>query len=229
MSRYIQKLINQGEDQKLDFKFEISDSRKIARTLVAFSNTEGGKLLIGIKDNGVITGIRSDEEYYMVEAAAQLYCKPTIHFTCKRWEIKGKTILEIEIPKALKKPYYAQNNEGKWESYIRVMDQNLLANNVLLKVWQKQRSSRGIHLKYGDKEKILLDYLRVNKHITVSKYCRLGKISYHRAEEILANLIILGVIQMIPKEKKTYFILCPEESLKRSENQINTTQSNRWC
>lgn len=46
----------------LDFKFEISDSKKIARSLVAFANTDGGRLLIGVKDNGVISGIRSEEE-----------------------------------------------------------------------------------------------------------------------------------------------------------------------
>ena len=55
MSKYIQNLIEQGENQMLDFKFEISDARKIARTLVAFSNTDGGKLLIGVKDQpGII-------------------------------------------------------------------------------------------------------------------------------------------------------------------------------
>ena len=35
---YIERLIKEGEHQLLDFKFEISDSRKIAKTLVAFSN-----------------------------------------------------------------------------------------------------------------------------------------------------------------------------------------------
>ena len=79
---YIKKLISEGEHQQLDFKFEISDSRKIAKTLVAFANTDGGTLLIGVKDNGNIAGIRSDEEYYMVEAAATMYCKPSIN-CCK--------------------------------------------------------------------------------------------------------------------------------------------------
>ena len=64
---------------KQDFKFEISDSRKIARTLAAFANTEGGRILIGVKDNGRISGISSDEEYHMIEAAAQMYCRPEIH------------------------------------------------------------------------------------------------------------------------------------------------------
>ena len=64
-----------------DFKFEISDARKIAKTLSAFANTDGGRLLIGVKDNGRIAGVRSEEEKYMIEAAAQLYCIPEIDYT----------------------------------------------------------------------------------------------------------------------------------------------------
>lgn len=62
MDHYLKKLIARGENQQLDFKYCISDSRKIARTLSAFSNTDGGRLLIGVRDNGSIAGIRSDEE-----------------------------------------------------------------------------------------------------------------------------------------------------------------------
>ena len=69
---YIRALISEGEHVRQDFKFEISDSRKIARSLSAFANTEGGRLLIGVKDNGRIAGVRSEEEMYMVEAAAQV-------------------------------------------------------------------------------------------------------------------------------------------------------------
>ncbi|MBE6307665.1 MAG: ATP-binding protein, partial [Bacteroidales bacterium] len=73
---YIHALIAQGEHVQQDFKYEISDARKIARTLSAFANTLGGRLLIGVKDNGRIAGVRSEEEMYMIEAAAQLYCTP---------------------------------------------------------------------------------------------------------------------------------------------------------
>ena len=69
----LHRLIAQGEHQQQDFKYEISDARKIARTLSAFANTDGGRLLIGVKDNGKIAGVRSDEEIYMVEAAASRY------------------------------------------------------------------------------------------------------------------------------------------------------------
>jgi predicted HTH transcriptional regulator len=102
-THHIQNLIAEGEHQQLDFKFEISDARRIARTLVAFANTDGGRLLIGVKDNGAIAGMRSDEEFYMVEAAAKMYCKPQVEFDLKEWTVNGKKVLEIIIKKKYSK------------------------------------------------------------------------------------------------------------------------------
>lgn len=73
---YIQDLIEEGEHEHQDFKFQISDARKIARSISAFANNSGGHLLVGVKDNGKIAGVRSDEEIYMIEQAAEMYCRP---------------------------------------------------------------------------------------------------------------------------------------------------------
>ena len=94
---HIQHLIAQGEHQQLDFKFEISDAKKIAKTFVAFANTDGGTLLIGVKDNGAIAGVRSEEEKFMAESAAKMYCNPEVEFTSKEWVINKKVVLEIKI------------------------------------------------------------------------------------------------------------------------------------
>lgn len=207
MNTYIQKLIQQGENLHLDFKFQINDSRKIARTIVAFANTEGGKLLIGVKDNGVIAGIHTEEEYYMIEAAAQMYCKPVIEFAYRKWNIEGKRILEIDIPKSSTKPVFAQNDDGKWLVYIRVKDQNILASPILIKYWQKENSKKGIFIKFSDEEKILLDYLKTNPLITLRKFCRLAGISKFKAEKIIVNLMISGVIEIMMNEKSVWFRL----------------------
>ena len=207
MSRYIRQLSSQGESQTLDFKFEISDASKIARSLVAFSNTDGGKLLIGVKDNGRIPGIHSEEEYYMIEAAAQLYCTPEVPFTFRRWDIEGKTVLEVDIPKGKIKPFLAKTTDGKWMAYIRVNDQNLLANRVLLRVWEMEKTSKGTWIKYGDAEKKLLEYLNNYQKITLSKFSRIAKIPLRLAEEILVNLILPGILEMEFTEKSVYYHL----------------------
>jgi predicted HTH transcriptional regulator len=205
MSSYIQRLINQGEHQQLDFKFEVSDARKIARSMVAFANTDGGILLIGVKDNGAIAGVRSEEEIYMIDAAATLYCKPEIKFSVQNWNEQGKSVLEVKIPKSPAPPHYAKDDKEKWLAYIRVKDQNLLANSVWLKVLKRRQNPEGTIVRYRESEKTLLDYLSENPFITLSKFCRIAIIPENKAETILVNLISLGIIEMEIREDDAYF------------------------
>jgi len=206
-THHIQNLIAEGEHQQLDFKFEISDTRRIARTLVAFANTDGGRLLIGVKDNGAIAGMRSDEEFYMVEAAAKMYCKPQVEFDLKEWTLNGKKVLEIIIKKSSQKPHYAAHKNEKWLVYIRVGDQNLLANRVLLKVWEKEKLPKGVFLKFTDIEKFLLAYLETHQSITLSKFVRLAGISRTKAETILVKFLLLKTIRITFTDKNTFYSL----------------------
>ncbi len=211
MDSYLKKLISKGENQKLDFKYCISDSRKIARTLSAFANSDGGRLLIGVRDNGSIAGIQSDEEYYMIDTAAQLFCRPEIPVTIKQHITGGKTILEVEVIKGNKRPYQAKDENGKWQSYFRHHDQNLAANKVLLQVWRKKEKGSGVLVKFGKAEDSLLNYLRKNGSITFSGFKKLARIPAYRAEKILANLIIFKVIIMNVSEKGFTYELNPIE------------------
>jgi hypothetical protein len=207
MDNYIKSRILEGENQQLDFKFEISDSRKIAKTLVAFSNTSGGTLLIGVKDNGKLAGVRSDEEFYMVEAAANIYSKPEIIFASKPWVISGKTILEIIVPKGSKGPYFAQNETKKWLAYIRVKDENILASKVHLKVWKIKTSNKGILIEYSDKIKRLMEYFKFNQSVSIARFCKIAFLSKYDAENILAYLIYFGIIEAVYSDHHFIFTL----------------------
>ena len=75
----IRKLIFEGEGVSLDFKKTITSCEKIARTMVSFANNKGGRLLIGVADDGTIKGVKSDdEERYMITRAAHLFAKPAL-------------------------------------------------------------------------------------------------------------------------------------------------------
>jgi predicted HTH transcriptional regulator len=195
MNSYITKLIQQGEHQTQDFKYCISDSRKIARSLVAFANTDGGRLLVGVKDNGRIAGVRSEEEYYMVESAAKIYSKPPIEFTTKQHFIDGKTVLEVVIEPSQQKPHFARDEEGKWWAYFRKEDENRLANKIMIEVWKRSKSTEGILINYTDDEKCLLDYLENNEKISVSKYSRIAHLTYKKAEQIIIDFRSLNILK----------------------------------
>jgi predicted HTH transcriptional regulator len=209
MDSYLKKLIEEGENQHLDFKYCVSDSRKIARTLSAFSNSDGGRILIGVRDNGSIAGIRSDEEIYMVDTAAHVFCRPDITYTIKQHTTGGKTILEVEVIKGEKRPYQTKGENGRWLSYFRHSDQNLVANRVLLQVWRKEKKRTGVLVKFGKAENALMDYLKKNGSITISKFRKIARISPYKAESILANLIILKVVIINASEKGFSYELNP--------------------
>ncbi len=210
MSFFLRKLIDQGEHQQQDFKFCINDSKKIAKSLVAFANTDGGRLLIGVKDNGNIVGVKSDEEYYMAEAAANIYSKPPVLFTTQQWPVEGKTVLEIKIEASDQKPHFAKDETGNWIAYIRKNDENIVVNRIQIEVWKKQKSNEGIFFTYSEDEKFLIDFLQTNQTITFSKFIRVAQISRNRALEVLSNFVLLKIILLNSSNSLTTFSLNEE-------------------
>jgi predicted HTH transcriptional regulator len=211
------KLIDEGEHQKQDFKFCITDSKKIAKSLVAFANTDGGRLLIGVKDNGKVVGISTDEEYYMIESAAKIFSNPPINFSTKQWQTEGKIVLEILIRPSTKKPHFAKDETGKWLAYIRINDENVLAHKIQLAVWKKQNSPKGIRVSYTGDEKFLVDFLQQNHEISYSRFIRMAHISRKKAEEILSNFVLMEVVEMHTTRDGTVFKLNPEFDKKEFE------------
>lgn len=198
-------MIAEGEHQTQDFKFAINDSKKIARSLSAFANTDGGRLLLGVKDNGKIAGVESDEEYYMIEAAAKIHCKPNVPFETRKWEVEGKTVLEIIIPKSKIRPHRAPDKDGKPTAYIRVKDQNIVANRIMIEVWKNEREGTGGMLKIGYTEGKLLNYLDIHGYITFSKFCGMARVSPRKAEKVLINLLTMKVLEMDVTEKQIFY------------------------
>ena len=201
----IESWIEQGEHQQLDFKFEITDSKKIARTLSAFANTDGGRLLIGVKDNGVITGICSEEEFYMIEAASAMYTCPKIPFVATRWEIYGKTVLEIYVAPSPDKPHTAPDKENVYKAYIRVHDENMPANDVLLLSWKKKQGKDGILFRYTKPVEHLFSYLDTHACITFSCFCRIAHINYYMAKNILSDLLAMDTLQYTVVNKRIVY------------------------
>ncbi len=194
INKYIQQLIAQGENQHLDFKYEVSDAKKIARTFSAFANTGGGKLLIGVKDNGTIRGIKTDEEAYMLESAAHIYCKPSVSYTIKSWQIEGKNLLEVSIEESPEKPHLAPWKDNLWRAFVRVHDENFVANAIQVAVWKNQKNEKATLIKYNQVEKKLLDFLDKNKEITLKDFCKLCQVKYPVAKKILINFVTVEVL-----------------------------------
>jgi predicted HTH transcriptional regulator len=105
--------ISNGEDSFTQFKREMTDSNKLAEELVAFSNAEGGILLIGVEDNGDIVGVSPDaigKLNLLISNTSNENVKPPIYPLTEIVEISDKKIVVINVRKGESKPY--QTNKG---------------------------------------------------------------------------------------------------------------------
>ena len=130
--RYLISLIKEGEHQQQDFKYRVSDACKLAKSVSAFANTDGGRLLIGVRDDGHLSGVRSEEEIYMMHQAAYKYCRPEASIKFDTYHIEGRTIVIATVPPSDKRPVFAIDEDGKTRAYIRIADENI-AHMILFK------------------------------------------------------------------------------------------------
>ena len=209
---YIQKLIDEGEHVHQDFKLAISDARKIAKSISAFSNTEGGRLLVGVKDNGKIAGVRSEEEIYMIEAAAKMYCTPEVNISNKIFRVQGKDVLEVSIEESKNKPVCAIDENNKPWAYVRINDENILADTVFLNRWKHNKQEEKVIVTYSEREKYLLDILSKNKELTLNQCSRLSRIPRITTSRLLADFIRFDLVEQIFREHTFYFRLKEENT-----------------
>ncbi|CAM3807109.1 helix-turn-helix domain-containing protein [Mucilaginibacter galii] len=202
----LKRLILEGEGVSLDFKKTITSCEKIAKTMVSFANNKGGKLLIGILDDGTIKGVKSeDEERYMITRAAHFFARPALEPIFEEVYVDDKVVLVVEIEPSITKPHYALADDGKWWVYIRIKDKSVLASKIVVDVLKRSEDSQGVLIEYSSKEKALLEYLDLNDRITVKEYCVLLNMSRRRAQRILVNLVLSGVIRVHTTEKEEFY------------------------
>ena len=202
---YILELIKEGEHQQQDFKFEISDVCKIAKSLSAFANTDGGRLLIGVKDNGKIAGVHSEEEQYMIQAAAEMYCVPAVDYEMTTFLVEGKQVLLADIKPSEQRPVCAKDENGKLWAYIRVADENILATPVHLRYWQQDECERGELTAFTEKEQHLLSLLNDYRLLSLNKCCKLSGLPRHTTIRLLARFIRYGIVEAVYQDQKFYF------------------------
>ena len=197
-------LIREGEHSEQDFKYRISDARKIARTLSAFANTTGGRLLVGVRDNGSIAGVKDEDDIYMLESASEVFLKPALKLEVWAHEIEGKNVWEIEITEGKEKPYQVDEIDGL-KAYYRDNDQNFVANAVLKEVWKQDRLKESKHpVAFTEKEQRLIQYLKDYEEVSVSKAAKVMQLHRSKAIEILARLIRWEVINWTNEKQEGF-------------------------
>ena len=94
----LRKLVRQGEGENLEFKRKATHPDKIAREIIAFANTTGGILLVGVDDDKSIYGCKyADEEAFAIQSFLDNHCRWLQYFARKillsvKWFVRGNSL-----------------------------------------------------------------------------------------------------------------------------------------
>ena len=203
--RYLLNLIREGEHQQQDFKYRVADACKLAKSVSAFANTDGGRLLIGVRDDGHLSGVSSEEEIFMMHQAAYRYCKPEPSITFDTYHADGRTIVVATVPPSTKRPIFAQDEDGRMLAYVRIKDENIVASPVLLALWQESQKFRGSVITYDDTVRQLLDAMQGSQ--TLNQIVRLSRLPRRKVITLMARLVRFGTVGWEYQSQQFRFLL----------------------
>lgn len=195
--RHILDLVSQGEHERQDFKFLISDARKIARSISAFANHSGGCLLVGVKDNGVVAGVRNEEDIFVIEQAAERYCTPPQHIEFEAYSVDTSVVvIKAVIARAdHSRPVAVLEADGNKRVYYRVKDENIVAHPLMVRAWINA-GHEGTLLSFSDIESRAIE-LADRRPLTVRQLAMELHCSQSRADELAVRLVSAGVLEFI--------------------------------
>ena len=133
----LENIISRGEDTKTQFKENINNPKKLAEELVAFSNSLGGRLILGISDDGIVKGLNSDDIRrlnQMISNVANQNVKPPIYPRTEVVEYQNKKVMVVTILYGTNKPYCT--SDGKFVTKVGA-DKRIISSDEMQRLFQE--------------------------------------------------------------------------------------------
>lgn len=207
--RELQRLVAEGEHGQLEFKRKANHPDRIVRELVAFANTEGGTLLIGVDDDGTIYGTKTPEgDQFALEKALDEYVRPRFRVKVSFVRINDRRkVLVIQVKSSRRKPHFLRE-DGKKVAYVRLRDMSMRASREMTELLRPYR--RGVRIRFGDLEKRIMEYLNNHEQITLPDAQKALAISRRKTADLLIQLVRAGMVRITPTEKDDLYSLADE-------------------
>ncbi|KQS32698.1 helix-turn-helix domain-containing protein [Dyadobacter sp. Leaf189] len=200
--RLLKELVKKGEGEHVEFKLKSSHPEKIVREVVAFANTGGGKLFVGVGDDKTIKGLKdADEDEFTLTRAIDKYIYPKISYKKERVPVsQDRDVLVLTIPRSVDKPHYVVDETGTRQAYIRVEDKSLQASREMKEIMRRGRGERDIRFQYGDKEQKLMKLLDEKQSVTVDLFATVAGIPRKIASNTLVVMVLARILDVHPQE-----------------------------
>jgi len=209
--RDLKRLVRDGEGIQLEFKLKTTHPDKIMREVVAFANTSGGTLLLGVADNGDLSGLKfPDEDSFVMEKGFARYIFPRVYYTKEEVMLEnGRPVLAYHIKKSADTLVY-YNPTGKDEDrkvYVRNADRSIQASREVREILKERLKEKSYRFRYGEKENLLMKYLDQNQTITLSEFAKIAGISLKQASKTLVLLVLARVLRVFANEMEDKYLL----------------------
>jgi predicted HTH transcriptional regulator len=209
--RQLRALVAKGEGHHLEFKRKAAFPEKIIREMIAFANSKGGILLLGIGDDGTIPGLKHPEGESHVIREALRKCSPALPLKETFIPIgKNRSVIQYEIAESRHKPHYYIISDQVKESFVRVEDRSIRASKEVREIAKRSQHARDIRFHYGEYERMLMQHLDQHHTITLKEFTELSGLKRLIASKKLILLVLADVLQITPHEKGDIFSLAPE-------------------
>lgn len=211
----LSRLVSLGEGLHLEFKRRMPAPERIAKEIVALANTRGGKVLLGVDDDGTIRGLKDiHEELYLFRQAVSVHCTPDVGFKISTVSVsRRREVLVVDVPDSSDKPHFlkiSKNGSGHAVAYIRVGDQSVEASKEVVRLMRWSKRQTDTHFQFGKHEHLLMRYLDTYQRITVKEFARIANLPVKRASWKLTLLTRAGILQLHPGETDDHFTLSPK-------------------
>lgn len=203
----LKRLVSTGEGLHLEFKRKAAHPDKIVREMIAFANTSGGSLLIGVSDDKSIPGVNyPEEEQLVVRQAIEKYCRPQLVYNEKIIPVsETRYVVELIIPIGERRPYFFKISTEEKESYVRESDKSIKASKEMIEIVRRSKTKKDIRFTFGEPEKQLMEHLEAHGNITLSEFRKVGKLNRFLASKKLVLLVLANVLRITPSEKGDYY------------------------
>lgn len=208
--RELRELVRRGESSTLEFKLKANHPEKIVREIVAFANTDGGILLVGVGDDGSIPGLKfADDEEFTLVRAIEKYCFPEIRYDLERLAVTDdREVLIFRILPSEEKPHYVSLDPhgADRKAYVRVQDKSVQASKEVRQILKWKGKARNVQFNYGRKEDVLMKYLVDHPSVTVETFAQVARIPQWLASKTLITLVLASVLRIRPDETADQFL-----------------------
>lgn len=205
----LREVVRRGESATLEFKLKANHPEKIIREVVAFANSYGGTLLVGVGDDKSIPGLKfADDDEYILVRAIERYCFPEIRYTLERVPVtEDRDVLVFRIPKSEVRPHYValDPNQEDRKVYVRLNDKSIQASKEVRQIIKWEDRAQNVKFTYGRKEGILMKYLDEHPDITVEGFSKVAQIPKWMASKTLITLVLANVLKIKPDETADLF------------------------